>query len=68
MIGRSTRSLYKDGGGTRLGLPKVWVEAWGLKPGSEVDAHFDRVLILVPRQFEGSEQAHRVLRALRESA
>jgi hypothetical protein len=68
MIGRSTRRLYKDGNGARLGLPKIWVEAWDLRPGAEVDAHFDRVLVLIPRQFEMSEQAIRVLRALRETA
>lgn len=67
MIGRSTRQLYKDGQGARVGLPKVWIDAWDLQPGTSVDAHFDRVLVLVPRQFERSDQALRVLRALRET-
>ena len=63
MIGRKTKAIYRDGDSVRIGLPKVWVEALGLKPGDRVEAFFDEILVLVPRK---SAQSERVLRAMRE--
>lgn len=63
MIGRTKRSLYRDGASMRIGIPKVWADALGLRPGDCLDGFFDEVLVLVPRK---SAQADRVLKAMRE--
>lgn len=63
MIARMLRSLYEDGQGVRLGIPKLYAEAMGMKKGEKVEVFFDDVLVVVPRK---SAQADRVLRAMRE--
>jgi antitoxin component of MazEF toxin-antitoxin module len=64
VIAKVSRRLYSDGNSIRLGLPKLWVDALGLRAGDEVELTFDELLVVVPRV---SAQADRVLRAMREA-
>jgi antitoxin component of MazEF toxin-antitoxin module len=61
MLAKMTRRLYRDGESIRLGLPKIWVDALGLKGGDAVEIAFDELLVVVPRK---SAQADRVLKAM----
>jgi hypothetical protein len=61
MIVHIRRSLYKDGGGIRTSVPKLWADALSLKAGDRVDLLFDEVLVVIPRP---SKQAERVRRAM----
>ncbi len=63
MIGRAVRSLYVGSAhDLRFGVPTLWAQAMGLKPGQRVEVLFDEVLVLVPRK---SSQAQRVIKAMR---
>lgn len=65
MIGRLRRSLYENGsdGTVRVGVPKVWSDAMGLKKGDVVEVVFDDILVVIPQMCP---QAERVLKAMRE--
>ena len=61
VIGRVRRRIYRDGSGARIGLPKLWVDSLGLRPGDEVELVFDEIVLVIPRR---SAQANRVRKAM----
>lgn len=63
MLARAIRSIYEDGQGGRIGVPKVFLDGMGLRHGDKVEVYYDDVLVIVPKK---TAQSERVLAAMRE--